>query len=281
VHVNPAARSYAITRGSSQLAPIHSARLPEPGAKLKVPLRLLANQTYRELDGRVKLGRAENVRFAGNVTFTGTVPGESRDDPAVRVYTVSSRGVSVLVRMPEDPDLKPPAPGDSVIVDAELVPAPGAPAAPAPAERGRQSPSSGGAAPKRGATAAAAGVCATPSGPQPDPGVESEVVLRQTKLERAEGISLKHSDLEGVVQGCVDEDTLVISADDVRESGQDLSLDVAPGSGIDLDQLRVGQSITATGERDEGEPFTRISGLSSDQGVDGANDPGTAQGDQA
>jgi len=267
VHVNPAARSYAITHDGAQLTAIHSGDPPEPGTTVEVPVRTLANQTYRELKGRKRTGSEDSAAFTGNVTFTGDIPGESASDPPVRVYTVSSRGVSVLVRMPADESLEPPSPGDSVSVEVDLIEPPKAAAA-----KSRE---------RRHAEAAAAGGCASPNGPRPDPPVEPDVFLTQTKLTVAEEISPKHADLEAVIQGCPDGKTVVISADDIRESSQDLTLTVSPDSGIDLSKLIAGQSIAVTAERDDGQPFTRISGLSSDQGASGANDFSTAQGDQA
>jgi hypothetical protein len=286
VHVNPAAHSYAITTNGSQLAAIHSSKLPDPGTKLKVPVRSLSNLTNRELKGRKRLGQAESASFSGDVSFTGTIPGELPDDPAVRVYTVSSRGVSVLVRVPADqpgqPPLAVPEPGDSVQVQVDLVPVPPSPSADTAAHRASGKGTRDPAKPPTAAASvkAAATGCTPPTDPLPKPPLVADVTLLQTKLTIAEGISLKHSDMEGVVQGCPDENTLVISADDTREAGQDLTLTVSPDSGIDLSKLVKGDSIDVTGERDDGQPFTRISGLSSDQGAQGANDFSTAQGDQ-
>ena len=98
VHVNPVAQSYTLSSGSF-LTAVHTTKaLPALGARLKVPVRDLANLTAAEDGKRRANGQAAAASFSGIVTF-------NRDsvDPAVRdVYTVSGRGTSILVHSPLD-----------------------------------------------------------------------------------------------------------------------------------------------------------------------------------
>ncbi len=97
VHQNPVASSYSISAGAG-LSAIHTSKaLPSVGAKVKVPIRVLANGTYAEEAKRQVQGTVTNAKFSGVVTDSrdGLVPG----DPDV--YSVSARGASVLVLAPD------------------------------------------------------------------------------------------------------------------------------------------------------------------------------------
>lgn len=115
---NRAAGSYALALDSGELVAVHAAKLPEPGTKLSGPLRSLANTTYAEAGGL----KAEK-RKARAVTLEGTVTWARPDvSPA---YTVSGRGVSLLVGVPPDPAGVPvelPAIGSLVQVEARIEP---------------------------------------------------------------------------------------------------------------------------------------------------------------
>ena len=97
VHQNPVASSYSISSGAG-LSAIHTSKaLPSVGAKVKVPIRVLANGTYAEQAKRQVQGTVTSAKFSGVVTDSrdGLVAG----DPDV--YTVSARGASVLVLAPD------------------------------------------------------------------------------------------------------------------------------------------------------------------------------------
>ncbi len=97
VHANPAAGSYAMAIKGGELVSVHAAELPQPGTKLRVPLRRLANGAFAEAgDLEEEKKTASEVGFRGVVTFTDP-------DPAAPAYTVSGRGSSLLVRVEPDP----------------------------------------------------------------------------------------------------------------------------------------------------------------------------------
>ena len=115
IHVNPLASSYVLSSRSGQMNAIHARRLPRAGAKLEVPVRELANGTYAE-DGDVKrAGSAKSALFQGIVTFA---------DPTTGAYTVSGKGVSVLVHADSDESPSPPRVGARLAVTAGLGPPP-------------------------------------------------------------------------------------------------------------------------------------------------------------
>lgn len=96
---NPAAGSYALVLDGGELVAVHAAELPEPGAKLSGPLRPLANTTYAEAgEIEVEKKKTKAVSLEGVVTWIS--PPEAEASPS---YTVSGRGVSLLVQVPPDP----------------------------------------------------------------------------------------------------------------------------------------------------------------------------------
>jgi hypothetical protein len=72
---------------------------------------------------------------------------------------------------------------------------------------------------------------------------------------------------------------LIVSADDIRESGRDLvALDVP--SGIDTSKLSPGEAVQAAlGVADDG--TLSLKGITSDQGASGADDAAQGQGSLA
>jgi hypothetical protein len=100
--------------------------------------------------------------------------------------------------------------------------------------------------------------------------------LTQTQLNGG-GASFTHVELEGIV-GAVEAETahLLISADDVRESGLDIALNVP--AGIDVTKLTSGESILAGADIGTDGSLT-LTGLAGDERTKGAEDAGTAQGD--
>ncbi|HEY5814961.1 MAG TPA: hypothetical protein VIS95_01315 [Solirubrobacterales bacterium] len=114
---NPAAGSYALAIAGGELVAVHAPELPEPGTKLSVPVRRLANGTFAEA-GKVERERkrATQVEFRGAVTFADP-------DPAAPAYTVSGRGSSLLVHaLPDPAGAAPtlPAIGSYVTVKAQV-----------------------------------------------------------------------------------------------------------------------------------------------------------------
>jgi hypothetical protein len=119
VQANTAAGSYAIAIKGGELISVHAAELPEPGARLSVPLRPLANGTYAEADElEAEKKRATEVAFGGTVTFADP-------NPAAPAYVVSGRGSSLLVHVEPDPSGAAPslpAIGSLVAVTAKIEP---------------------------------------------------------------------------------------------------------------------------------------------------------------
>jgi hypothetical protein len=93
------------------------------------------------------------------------------------------------------------------------------------------------------------------------------------------GPPVHYVDMEGIVGAtCTDPGQIVLSADDVRDSTNNLLLN-APAP-IDVTKLDQDQAIDVTAELGDDGSYT-VTGLSSDQGASGADDPAAAQGDQA
>jgi hypothetical protein len=101
-------------------------------------------------------------------------------------------------------------------------------------------------------------------------------VLWQRQLS-AGGAPFTHADLEGIV-AAVDLETarLTISADDVRESGQDIVLAIP--SQIDATALAAGDSVLASADIAADGTLT-LTGLASDERLKGAEDTAATQGD--
>lgn len=101
-------------------------------------------------------------------------------------------------------------------------------------------------------------------------------VLWQSQLD-ADGAPFASSDFEGVVMAvCAAEGTLLLSADDLRESGEDILFRV-PKS-LDTGKLKTGDSVTATAAIEAAGALS-LTGLASDERAKGADDAATAQGD--
>lgn len=100
--------------------------------------------------------------------------------------------------------------------------------------------------------------------------------LTQTQLSGG-GAPFTHVELEGIV-GAVEAETahLLLSADDVRESGLDITLNVP--ADIDVTKLTLGDSVLAGAEIGADGSLT-LTGLASDERAKGAEDTKTAQGD--
>lgn len=265
VHTNPGAGSYAVAAGGA-LRAVHAADLPNPGERVTVNVRKLFNGTLAEEGVRAAQGTQQQATFSGVVTF--------RDETA-RVYTVSSRGSSVLVHVPATGDIPPPASAVTVTVS---IGAPGPLTEPAPA------PGPGllgippiGSTPSTPATPAPAACDENGPGQPATPPTNTASALTQSAVT----VDLPHAqaaDLEAIVQAvCTDTGRLVLSADDVRESFSDIEL--ALPSTLDAGRLAVGQPISVTSAI-AADSSLAVTGFSSDLGTAGANDPAAGQGTQ-
>lgn len=89
VHVNPGAESYTVATPTDKLLAIHTRRLPKVGEEVKVGADSLFNGTLVERTVR-EAGERPKAEFDGTVTFV---------DAERRLYTLSERGVSLLVHV--------------------------------------------------------------------------------------------------------------------------------------------------------------------------------------
>ncbi|HEX3239480.1 MAG TPA: hypothetical protein VHR18_05020 [Solirubrobacterales bacterium] len=260
VHVNPAAGSYTVAESSGALSAVHAKALPQPGAKLSVGVKTLANGTYAEGEAAKKSGTATTAKLEGIVTWVDA-------DPAAPAYVVSKRGVSVLVKVHPDPaGVVPalPALGAFAKVGVEIEKLPAAsPAAPlAPAVPDPAAPLCEGAP-----LVVPAAVAQTPA---------AVATLWQTSLD-ASGVPFTYSDVAGVVTAvCAQEKTLLLSADDLRQAGADLVIAVPPK--LATAKLVPGMSVLATADIGAAGELT-LKGLASDERAKGADDAAATQGD--
>ena len=256
MHANPAAGSYALALKGGELISVHAAKLAEPGTKLRLPLRQLANGTFAEDGVAEEEGRSTKATFHGTVSFVDA-------DPAAPAYTVSGRGASILVRLRADsgesiPQL--PALGSYVTVTAKVE------NPPATAE---DAPPEAAAEPTPPLPSCAPDLASTPIG-------KPEAVLWQSKVE-VEGQPTTYLDLAGTLSGvCPDTGQLLLSADDARESEKDLTLAVPPK--IAIGKLKVGDSFLATATVEPDGSLT-LAGIAGDERTKGADDDASAQGD--
>jgi hypothetical protein len=301
LHVNPAAASYTIAEPSGTLDVVHAAKPPQPGTKVSVPARLLANGTFAEAGKRTKSGVQTLATFSGVVTYvdpTATAP----------AYSVSKRGVSVLVRVQPDPSgVAPPLPAlgafASVAVEIEKLPPASASASsspessiaaveslplvesvdpvppPPPAEPAPPPPPEPAPPPPPAVEAAPAPIapsCAPDPALPPPSAIQPRAILWQRQV-KAQGAPYTYSDFAGIVEAvCPSSGQLLLSADDIRESGHDLVLSVSPE--FDLSKLAVGQSVLTSADIAADGALT-LKGLASDERTKGAEDAKTAQGD--
>lgn len=256
VRVNDAAASYVLATAKGQINAIHATKLPDAGTKLSVAVKELANGTYAE-DGKEDVsGDAKKAKLQGLVTYA---------DGETGAYTVSRKGASVLIH--PDSSVQPPsapAVGAQVTVEAQLTDAPDPQPEPptAPIATPVATPPAG---------------CGTaPEPPDPPKTIVTETA-RTTDIE-----FIGYSDFEGLVEGvCPDAKQLILSADDLRESGADLTFDVADDAGIDLSALKPGDAIDASAVIDQDTLGLSLTGVSSDEKIKGADDADLAQGDQS
>jgi hypothetical protein len=260
VRVNAPAQSYTLSTGG--LISIHADALPNVGDALSVPVRRLANGTYAEQGARSQTGTADSASFSGTVTYCADLEqpaapcnGSSATDHYV--YTVSGIGSSVLVSAPSPAQGAPPPVGSSVDVSVHI----GGPFQPI-------SPATWAADPS--CTPPYDEHSGTPAGPPTTPSLtqtSANVTAQNT-----------NANLEAVVQTICPGGApkLVLSADDIRESGRDLAeLDVP--AGIDLTKLTPGEPVEAAVDVAQDGRLS-LTGVTSDQGTAGADDAGQGQG---
>jgi hypothetical protein len=278
VHVNPVADSYAVASDDGQLIAVHATDLPDPGSKVSVGLRQLFNGSYAERTDREEKGTQADVDFSGTVTYR---------DPVARTYTVSVDGASVLVHLPKGApasDLPPLV--NEVTVSATVKPLPGA-----HSKRHRSSHKrSGHRVGQRGhhAQGAFASIeralkrvspkAIDPCTNDPVTGPAPSSALEQ-KSVTVEGPPVGSVHVEGIVErACPADQELELSADDTRESRADIV--ASSPETIDLSLLEVGNPVSATVQISEDGTYD-LTGVSRDDGTDGASDSASGQGDQA
>ncbi len=286
VHVNPLARSYALSvRG--ELYAVHTRKLPDPGAKVEVPLAELANGTYEEDGARASEGTTGSGSLNGFVTWV-----RDGGEPA---YTVSMRGASVLVTVPPEGGSEPPKLGEFVEVEVAIEKPPGEEELQRLRKRARglalapASPNVPGV-PDPPVPDPPVPDPPVPDPPAPEPPAQDEgclrsdpvryVAPRETLVQKSfepSGDTYDYFDLAGYVQAtCAEPDRLVLSADDIRAAGADLVLE-APKA-IGLGGLDPDAPVLATAEVGEQGELT-LAGLAGDAGATGADDEAQLQGD--
>jgi hypothetical protein len=231
VHVNGFAGSYTVARGGGTLYSVHSTSLPNMGDVVAVEARALANGTWAETGDRSRTDGAEQADLTGTVTFS---------DPRIGAYTVSAAGSSILVRV--KPGVRMPEVGNKVSVTARIAnkldPI-------EPVDAGRDG-------------------CGEP----PKQPKQPDLSLEQVSLEVTDAVST--SDLEGIVQGvCRKSGTLIISADDLRESGRDVA--IAVPNDLRLAKIDVGQVLKIRADIGSGGNLTAKK-IADDQRESGADD---------
>jgi hypothetical protein len=238
VHRNPEALSYTLAADDGRLLAIHSRNAPSPGEEIEVEARQLANGTYVEQGNRRERGSHGRATFSGTVSFS---------DPVTGVYTVSGPGASLLVR--GGIQRNPPEVGALVEVKARIAANPEPLPVSSPGEDGCGKP---------------------PALPKPP-----KVALEQVGLQVTGDAPQPTTDVEGVVEGvCRDSHKLLVSADDVRESGHDIVLGVP--AQIRIGALKPGQVLKLGAEIGDAGALT-LSSVAGDEGTDGAEDADLVQ----
>lgn len=305
VHVNKAAGSYTVVESGGVMSAVHAAKLPQAGTQVKVPIETLVNGTLGEAGKRIKTGTRTRATLAGIVTSVDPTP-------TAPSYAVSNRGSSVLVLV--HPELSGAAPVlpvlgayASVAVEIETKPAAAsssvafsAPASredlpegeppteeppveeppaeeppntePPPTEPPATAPPPPTETP---APAPAAPTCA-PDPAHPPVTANPRSVLWQRQAS-AGGAPFTHSDFAGIVVAiCPATAQLLLSADDIRESGRDLTFAVPPS--LTTNKLTIGDAVLASAEIAADGSLT-LNGLASDEHRKGAEDVKATQGD--
>ncbi len=224
--------------GSYALAIKGGELVPVHARKLPLPGTKLKVAVRRLANGTfAETDAPERSGKAVQVGFRGVVTFVD-PDPATPAYTVSGRGASILVQVEPDPSgALAPLPVLGHYVDVMAA---------------IENPSAAG-------------------GPVP------AASLRQRQIEVEASEPATYVDLAGIVTAVLPETSqLLLSADDTRESGTDITLAVPPR--IDTGQLEPGDSFLATATVAEEGTLTLV-GLASDEHTKGADDATLALGD--
>jgi hypothetical protein len=259
VHLNPVAGSYAVATPTGQLFAVHpdpsakkdatanpdpqpnkNVKLPKVGTVISAPTKELFNGTFAENGKRTESGKGTSAKFSGYVTYVDSVN---------KAYTVSVKGVSVLIHAPSGATL--PAVNDYVTVSVLIKAGIPSTNTPAPLPTG----------------------CVAPAHPTTPQKPDTSLVQKKLTVSTPSTFLYYEATVEGV---CAETGQLVISADDASESMATLTLPVAEG--IDLSKVEPGTELTSDAEVGT-DGTTTISGLTSDAGLKGADDGSTAQGD--
>jgi hypothetical protein len=263
VRTNPVAQSYTVSTGSGLIA-IHADTLPQAGAQVESQVRKLNNGTYAESGSRTPTGTADVASLQGTVTYCAdleqpTEPCDGSNSTDHYVYAVSALGSSVLVSWPHSAANPPPKVGSQVQV-AVHIGSPFAPIDPTSSSDWTQYPAP-----------------CSPAGSEQNgvPGPPSQAAdLTQTSLNVT--AQRTNATIEAVVQETNCPGGLVLSADDVRETGRDMTALSVP-AGIDQARLTRGQAVQVAVDIDGAGALT-LRGITSDQGTAGADDPSQGQG---
>jgi hypothetical protein len=236
VHVNRLAGSYTVARSGGKLYSVHSSSLPNLGDVVSVEARVLANGTWAEDGDRSRTDGAQQVDLEGTVTFS---------DPRIGAYSVSANGSSILVRV--KPGVRMPQVADKVSVTARIAnkldPI-------EPLDAGRDG-------------------CGKP----PNLPKAQKVALQQVSLKVTDSAS--NTDLEGIVQGvCRKAGSLILSADDLRESGRDIAVTVP--NDLRLAKIDIGQMLKIRADIGSSGNFTAKK-IADDERQSGANDESRIQ----
>ncbi len=266
VQVNSNASSYTVAKlsGASPVTVVHSDDLPPFGQGIVTTGKRLFNGTLQEVGPRSLQGSSATASISGTVTYRDL--GDDATDTDEEAYVVSSRGASILVRIPEDggspiaSEVDPPMVGDVVTVPVEirtvgttggleLTPPPPAPTG-----------------------------CPPPPSPFKPPTPVTGILEQGPGMGAPAATAVPTAEIEGIVQAtCPGAGMALLSGDSIRERGVDIGYSVAPG--IDLTRFIPGQSYVANIGLGAG-TFT-ITGIASDQGAFGASDNLTGQGNLA
>lgn len=266
IRVNPEAGSYSLAAGAA-VSTIHSEDLPEPGIDVTVPTLNLFNGTLEEAGDRQEGAQEDTASFSGTVTFV---------DEEASLYVLSSAGASIPVRMPTGG--KAEMPPLSALITANVGIGPVANVAPGEAEPAETSEADPGVDP-------AVTVPGAPPECEAQEQFPTEPVDPQVELTQ-ESFSIDFEELTaasfaGIVQAtCPELDQIVVSADDLRETNQDLLLTVP--NVVDPTSVQPGESVTVNADPNPREDGSlKLTGLASDEGLKGADDVDVGQGDKA
>jgi hypothetical protein len=239
VHVNPAAGSYTLAEATGALDVVHAAKLPRAATKLTAPVKPVADGTFAESGARTRIGARKQAKIEGTVTYV---------DPtaAAPAYTVSRRGVSLFVHVRPDPAgaaAELPLLGALVRVAVEIE----GPQTSSPPEATEPSAEVPAAPTETGPTQSPPGCAPDPAQPT-EPPSRPRAVLWQRQLSLT-GEPSTFGEFAGVISAvCPEAGQLLLSADDIGESGADLAFGLASESEVDLTVARVGEAVLATAE---------------------------------